>query len=179
MLYFVFYIKWMENGQNSEVSVVVPNHAPLDWKSVPGHVQIHLLGMGENFVMEVVLILLNAIHILVQVTWSRNLENFEKWNYLLPLSFDIYCTHNEIIANVDAIYCEWNEWESGACSKECGGGIRTQVRTKKVEEAHGGTCEGEHLLREPCNQHECPSKLLNFPYDYLLYCRLLLGMSCT
>ena len=85
------------------------------------------------------------------------------------MSFDSYCTHNEIVANVDAIYCEWNEWESGVCSKECGGGIRTQVRTKKVEEAHGGTCEGERLLREPCNQHECPSKLSNFPYDYLLY----------
>ena len=153
----------MENGQNSEVSVVVPNHAPLDWKSVPGHVQIHHLGMVANFVLEVVLILLNAIPILVQVTWSRNFEDLRNsftciCNYHVPLSFDSYCTHNEIVANVDAIYCEWNEWESGACSKECGGGIRTQVRTKKVEEAHGGTCEGERLLREPCNLHECPSK---------------------
>ena len=76
-----------------------------------------------------------------------------------------------VISNVAPISCEWNEWTSGVCSKECGGGIRTQFRTKNVEEANGGTCEGESTLRESCNTHNCPSKLQNpsisiFPPSY-------------
>ena len=83
------------------------------------------------------------------------------------MPFNSYLTHTEIIANVDAIYCEWNEWQNGVCSKECGGGIRTQFRTKNITEAHGGTCEGESVLREPCNQHECASKSSTF--DITIY----------
>ena len=84
------------------------------------------------------------------------------------MQFNSYLIHTKIITNVDAIYCEWNEWQSGVCSKKCGGGIRTQVRTKKVEEAHGGTCEGERAEREDCNQHECPSKLSTQLFKLLL-----------
>ena len=58
--------------------------------------------------------------------------------------------------------CEWNEWESTPCSQTCGGGSRTKTRTKNVEEAFGGTCEGEKSVTEDCNTEGCPSKILVF-----------------
>ena len=43
------------------------------------------------------------------------------------------------------------------CTKSCGGGIRTNVRTEKVSEAHGGElCEGAASVEENCNTQECP-----------------------
>ena len=52
--------------------------------------------------------------------------------------------------------CEWNDWEIGDCSKECGGGIRTNTRTKKWEATLGGTCSEESQMEESCNTQECP-----------------------
>ena len=59
-----------------------------------------------------------------------------------------------------AIDCEWNDWELGMCSKPCGGGTRTNTRTKKSEEENGGKCEGENTVEEPCNAQSCPGKSL-------------------
>ena len=68
-----------------------------------------------------------------------------------------------MIENVVApIDCEWNEWQIGDCSKTCGGGSRSNTRTKKVEEAHGGICEGESTIRESCNTMECTGSKLGF-----------------
>ena len=60
------------------------------------------------------------------------------------------------------IDCEWNEWQIDGCSKTCGGGITSKTRTKKVEEAHGGNCEGESTISESCNTQECPGTILAF-----------------
>ena len=63
------------------------------------------------------------------------------------------------------VNCVWNEWQIGECSKTCGGGTRTNTRTKKVQEAHGGTCEGHATSKEECNAQECPpSKQQKFVY---------------
>ena len=64
-----------------------------------------------------------------------------------------------------AIDCVWGEWENGACSKTCGGGKRTNTRTKKVTEKHGGMCETKDCTEtsgkvctetNDCNGEECP-----------------------
>ena len=43
---------------------------------------------------------------------------------------------------VPAIDCEWNDWQIGECSKTCGGGSRTNSRTKEIEEAKVADEEG-------------------------------------
>ena len=71
------------------------------------------------------------------------LKNYLKENYL-------------IFSKVD---CKWNEWEEGLCSKECGGGIRTNIRTFNQTAAHGGkNCSGPSEIIENCNIWECPGK---------------------
>ena len=44
---------------------------------------------------------------------------------------------------------------TGHCSAECGGGTRTNTRTKKVRELYGGTCDGDAQMVEACNEQEC------------------------
>ena len=67
-----------------------------------------------------------------------------------------------------AVNCEWNDWQIGECSEPCGGGIRTNSRTKKIEESNGtdedGVCEGEATMEEECNTQTCPRKLLSKGY---------------
>ena len=46
----------------------------------------------------------------------------------------------------------------GECSTTCGAGTRTNTRVKLVEEANGGTCDGEPTEIEECQAGECPSK---------------------
>ena len=36
--------------------------------------------------------------------------------------------------------------------------MRTNTRTKNVEEEHGGVCVGEATITESCNTDECPGK---------------------
>ena len=68
-----------------------------------------------------------------------------------------------IIENVvPPINCEWNEWQIGECSNTCEGGMRLNNRTKKVEEMHGGICEGENTVNEPCNTQDCPGRISAF-----------------
>ena len=54
------------------------------------------------------------------------------------------------------VNCIWNDWQIGECSKTCAGGTRTNTRTKKVQEAHGGTCIGNENVKEICNTQKCP-----------------------
>jgi hypothetical protein len=57
----------------------------------------------------------------------------------------------------DIVHCEWNDWTIGACTKSCGGGTRTNNRTIKVSEEHGGNkCNGTASVEEICNSQECP-----------------------
>ena len=57
-----------------------------------------------------------------------------------------------------AIHCEWGEWVPGECSKECGTGTQENARDKLVEEANGGTCDGQRTETVDCMIKECPSK---------------------
>ena len=52
--------------------------------------------------------------------------------------------------------CEWQDWQHGVCSVTCGGGNRTNTRTKSVEENHGGMCIGDPKVIEECNTKNCP-----------------------
>jgi len=55
------------------------------------------------------------------------------------------------------VHCEWNDWVEGECSKECGGGMKTNTRTEKVSAEHGGEeCPGPDSEEVSCNEHECP-----------------------
>ena len=63
-----------------------------------------------------------------------------------------------ILSTVD---CEWDSWRIGTCSKECGGGKRTNLREVKIEAANGGkNCSGGPTIIEDCNIEECPG--MNF-----------------
>ena len=56
-----------------------------------------------------------------------------------------------------SVHCEWNDWVEGECSKECGGGMKTNTRTEKVSAEHGGEeCPGPDSEEVSCNEHECP-----------------------
>ena len=79
---------------------------------------------------------------------------------ILSINTNTFLNHpntNQKLAT--AIDCEWNDWELGMCSKPCGGGTRTNTRTKKSEAENGGKCEGENAVEEPCNTQSCPGKL--------------------
>jgi len=54
------------------------------------------------------------------------------------------------------VHCQWRSWEEGVCSSECGDGTRNDTRTKLVEEANGGTCDGKPIKTEHCKSKECP-----------------------
>ena len=56
------------------------------------------------------------------------------------------------ISFVDDI-CEWNDWITGDCSKSCGNGTRTNIRTMKIT-AEG--CDSVESVDESCNVQECP-----------------------
>jgi len=60
------------------------------------------------------------------------------------------------VAVCPPIHCVWNEWMLGECSKSCGTGTRTNLRTKKVYEEFGGTCTGQPSEIEECLVVECP-----------------------
>ena len=65
------------------------------------------------------------------------------------------------------VNCVWDDWQIGECSKTCAGGTRTNTRTKKVKEDHGGSCPGEASLQETCNTQKCPRRYPPLHTDYL------------
>ena len=73
-----------------------------------------------------------------------------------------YMMHN--IASVD---CKWGAWrDPGACSKSCGGGTRSKIRVKLVEEKNGGQCIGKSIAFELCNMNSCPGNISDHIYCY-------------
>ena len=52
----------------------------------------------------------------------------------------------------------------GDCSTLCGGGSRVKVRTKLVEEANGGSCNGNTTENEECNVQECSGEMTTFGF---------------
>ena len=50
--------------------------------------------------------------------------------------------------------CDWNDWEVGQCSKTCGGGYKTKVRTLQNDVKDVTRC-GSSSIKEPCNVKSC------------------------
>ena len=91
----------------------------------------------------------------------RQRSNFTH-RYNIPYIIQ-YFLHN--IASVD---CKWGAWrDPGACSKSCGGGTRSKVRVKLVEEKNGGQCIGKSIAFELCNMNSCPGKISDRIYLFL------------
>ena len=57
------------------------------------------------------------------------------------------------------VNCQWSSWTVGSCSQTCGGGALTKTRSKTIEEANGGTCQGQPSETEICNPQNCPGTL--------------------
>ena len=58
------------------------------------------------------------------------------------------------------VHCKWSEWRFGNCSKECGSGIRIDVRDIETQPLNGGKeCKGESNITENCNNHQCPGTI--------------------
>ena len=55
--------------------------------------------------------------------------------------------------------CKWTDWQIGQCSVTCGGGTRTNTRSKSVEENNGGKCTGDSTAQENCNDQSCPGNI--------------------
>ena len=49
-----------------------------------------------------------------------------------------------------------SEWFTGDCSKECGGGYRTDTRQILKPAVQDGECSGELQRTEHCNEQHCP-----------------------
>ena len=61
------------------------------------------------------------------------------------------------ILNHGVVDCEWDDWMIGECDKDCGGGMRTNIRAVKSPADHGGKeCTGASSVDESCNVQECP-----------------------
>ena len=64
--------------------------------------------------------------------------------------------------------CQWDDWRESECSAECGGGILTKTRSKKVEAAHGGAqCSGLSSMEEDCNTQNCPGLVYIHTYKII------------
>ena len=62
-----------------------------------------------------------------------------------------------ICINFLLVDCVWGDWVAeGDCSVTCGTGEQNYTRTKLVEEANGGICEGESFNVTSCLVVECP-----------------------
>ena len=76
------------------------------------------------------------------------------WFFIKICEFDSIIIQLIFFISVD---CVWGVWESGECSKECGGGTRTNKRDRIQEELFGGNpCNGNSTFEENCNLQECP-----------------------
>ena len=64
--------------------------------------------------------------------------------------------------------CVWDDWKIGECSVTCGGGTRTNSRSKIMEEKTNGVCIGKPTAQENCNDQICPCKIV-LPLIYSIF----------
>ena len=55
------------------------------------------------------------------------------------------------------VNCQWSNWAiHGQCTKTCGGGIQTWIRTELMRASNGGRlCQGSNIKYEVCNVQQC------------------------
>ena len=93
-----------------------------------------------------------------------------KWKLLRNNILNFSSKVNENKSNVAERYylklivdCEWNDWEIGDCSVECGGGSRVDTRKVAVLATLGGAeCSGLSNITENCNLQPCPGRLIHW-----------------
>ena len=73
---------------------------------------------------------------------------------MLNIKFENIDKINSMLSVVD---CKWGDWVVGKCSRECGIGTFTKIRSPETFAAHGGLeCLGLSNSTEICNAHGCP-----------------------
>ena len=72
-----------------------------------------------------------------------------------------------------AIDCVWAKWgQYSKCSKSCGKGVQTRVRSKAVEAENGGLeCTGlarqsKQCIKKPCSKYNFLSKCMQLKIKY-------------
>ena len=73
----------------------------------------------------------------------------------------------------DCVWGPWSTWLS--CSKTCGGGTETRLRTKTKAERNGGNCPESGFDIKTCNTQSCPGKQ---SVCYLLIFQILYEICC-
>ena len=70
-----------------------------------------------------------------------------KWEFHIP-------------SNFFSVDCVWSGWsDNGACSKTCGGGTKSQIRSKIIVEKNSGSCIGSSKRYGiSCNTNYCPGR---------------------
>ena len=77
------------------------------------------------------------------------------------------------------MYCQWGSWGSaGGCSRTCGGGTRTKVRSKTRTEINTA-CSGSATKVESCNTAKCQDKYTLQYYYFVIANYHLLLQSLT
>ena len=81
-----------------------------------------------------------------------------------------------------AVDCVWADWKISQCSVTCGGGTRTNTRSKTVEEKNNGVCIGDPTTQEVCNDQSCPGKIvlyLIYSICYILFYKVVHKSNCS
>ena len=68
-----------------------------------------------------------------------------------------------IIKNTFSVDCLWSLWrKQGGCSRTCGSGKQTLVRTKTRKEENGGYCDNKSTMVEDCELPACPGTVTGY-----------------
>ena len=66
--------------------------------------------------------------------------------------------HRVLLINI-LEYCQWSSWTKGTCTRTCGGGRRVKNRTLLYTDGFQGSCNGQSLSSESCNNNQCPGEI--------------------
>ena len=83
--------------------------------------------------------------------------NKQYWEYLK------YEKHHRVLLINILEYCQWSSWTKGTCTRTCGGGRRVKNRTLLYTDGFQGSCNGQSLSSESCNNNQCPGEVTSTP----------------
>ena len=76
---------------------------------------------------------------------------------------------------MDCAFAPWGTWEP--CPVTCGGGTQTSARVVDTPAQNGGTCHGNLIREQTCNQDPCPGKTKE--WDRIAMIWELINLSVT